>query len=49
MKILFIPNEKSSVNVLGISLGYYLKAKVGGKLDIGISKIRYKEMTTKNI
>lgn len=49
MKVLFIPNEKSAVNVLGISLGYYLNANKEGSLDIVVSQIKYQEMTIKNI
>lgn len=41
MKVLFIPNENSGVNVLGMTLGYYLKSKMGGSLDIGVTKVKY--------
>jgi hypothetical protein len=48
-KVLFIPNERSMVNVLGIASGYYLNASRGGQLTIGVEGIKYSEMTTKNI
>ena len=37
------------VNVLGISLGYYLKTSLGGRLTIAVEGIKYAEMTEKNI
>lgn len=48
-KVLFIPNENIRVNVLGITLGYYLRRSAGGILTIGVEGIKFKDMTEKNI
>lgn len=48
-QVLYIPNENTMVNVLGIALGYYLKESKGGQLTIGVTGIKYSEMTEKNI
>lgn len=48
-KVLYIPNELTMINVLGITLGYYLKKSEGGELTIGVTGIKFAEMTEKNI
>ncbi len=45
MKVLFVPHEESMVNVLGIALGYYVKGSLGGSVTIGVSGIKFGEMT----
>ena len=49
MNILLIPNENSGVNLLGMTLSFYIKKNLNGKLDMLINSASYRDMTTKNI
>jgi hypothetical protein len=46
-RVLFVPNEKTMVNVLGIALATYLYPP--GRLTISVTNIRFAEMTEKNL
>ncbi len=49
MKVLFVPNEGSGVNMLGMTIGYYLQERLQGRLDIIIATDAYREMTKVNL
>lgn len=48
-KVLFVPNEGSGVNMLGMTIGYYLQERLQGRLDIIIGTDAYREMTKVNL
>lgn len=48
-KVLFVPNEGSGVNMLGMAIGFYLQERLQGRLDIIIATDAYREMTKVNL
>ena len=49
MKVLYIPESDSGVNLIGMALSYYLKKGQKGELSIMSQSSGYEEMTKKNM
>ena len=49
MKVLYVPESDSGVNLIGMALGYYLKKEQKGELSIMSKNTGYEEMTKKNM
>jgi hypothetical protein len=49
MRVLLVPNEMASVNVLAIALGFYLQSSESGSLKILIDSPSYRTLTEANL
>ena len=49
MKVLLVVDPNSGVNLIGMTLAYYLRHSKSGKLDMLVKNENYKKMTLANL